>query len=132
MINRVECGEVGEYLISAKASIPKAEKLPSGSAWLSNLVTVEAQIGEDEECEGSVGTLVGSYQMESTTLTRNADGDNKGLPPTSIMLLLLIALVMAGTTMYTMMRRRRDRAEELEGSDKTPGNTRYEKFKTAA
>mmetsp|Transcript_31523 Transcript_31523/g.66305 ORF Transcript_31523/g.66305 Transcript_31523/m.66305 type:complete len:231 (+) Transcript_31523:163-855(+) len=122
------CGEIGDYTISAEnLKIPKKENLPSGSTWLTDFITVKVQIGGDEECEGSSGTLISSYQMESITLTSKSDDDNKASPTTTMFMLLTIFALVAGTALYTTVSRRHDRAEELKG-DETTTATKYAKF----
>ena len=100
------CGDAGDYEISDKVKVPKEGNIPS-SVW--NVVTVKAQIGDEDACEGTANgnSALVSEQMGSI--------NNEGGVSTSFMLLLLAFIAtVAAAAIY--IERRRNHAAAVDAS----------------
>ena len=120
------CGEMGDYELSYEVKIPSEDSVLTGFR-MSNLVTAKVEIGQDDECEGSVGTLLSSYQMESITLSKKIDGDNEAVPTATMCMLLTLFAMVTLTAVYATVDRRLKQKEELDGDERTTA-TRYAEF----
>ncbi|KAL7536512.1 hypothetical protein ACHAXR_007212 [Thalassiosira sp. AJA248-18] len=126
------CGEMGDYEINDEIKMPKEKDVPSGSALLSSMITIKIEIGEDDACESSAGTITSSYQMESITITRSMNGsnENKAYPTSEMFVFLALFAIVAVTAMYAsgIRRRRREQVDNEKEGGARASATRYAEF----